>query len=289
MRKASPRPGPGLSTLAVITGAAGMLSAAALGAQRAPRADLTIVAGDFFFRAPRTAPGGRTTIRLRNLGPRFHHAVLLRLEPGESREAAVERVRRWAGDPDRPIPGTVSVGGPEGRMPSGDSFATVDLEPGEYLIACTIPIDDGAPHAARGMYAPLTVTAPPDAPTPRAPAPDIVVRMTDYAYTLSRERLRPGWRTLRVENAGRAEHIAEIAALKPGRRAADMLRWAEGGFRAAEEPKTTVGGSTRLAVGRASDVRIYFAPGRYVIFCMLHGPGDRQHLKLGMLKELTVE
>lgn len=143
-----------------------MPSVTALGAQRAPRADITIVAGDFFFRAPRTAPAGRTTIRLRNLGPGFHHAVLLRLEPGESREAAVERVRRWAGDPDRPIPGTVSVGGPEGRMPSGDSFTTVDLEPGEYLIVCTIPLDDGTPHAARGMYAPLSVTARRDAPAP---------------------------------------------------------------------------------------------------------------------------
>jgi len=184
----------------------------------------------------------------------------------------------------------VSIGGPEGRMPSGDSFATVDLESGEYLIICTIPLDDGTPHAAKGMYAPLTVTRRRNGPpAQRDLAPDLVVRMTDYAYTLSTDRLQAGWRTMRVHNDGPAEHIAEIGILKTGRSAGEMLQWANGGFRDAQNPKTTLGGSTRLAVGRSDDIRIYLAPGRYVFFCMLHGPGDRHHLKLGMLKELIVE
>jgi uncharacterized cupredoxin-like copper-binding protein len=269
--------------------AAGLLWVAALGAQHAPRADVTIVAGDFFFRAPRTVVGGRTTIRLRNLGPRFHHAVILQLRPGEARDSAVARAKAWVGDPDHAIPGTVSVGGPEGRMPTGDSFVTTDLAPGEYLIICTIPLSDGAPHASRGMYAPLTVTTRRAASLRNTPAPDLVVRMTEYAYTPSAGRLRSGWRTIRVENAGRAEHIAEVGVLKPGRSATDLLRWAEGGFRAEDEPKITVGGTTRLAPGRSSDVRLQLHPGHYVIFCMLHGPAGRQHLRLGMIKELTVE
>jgi uncharacterized cupredoxin-like copper-binding protein len=289
MRKVSGTVVPSRSARKASALAAGLLWAAGLGGQPAPHADVTIVAGDFFFRAPRTVVGGRTTIRLRNLGPRFHHAVLLQLGPGEARELAVARAKAWVGDPDRPIPGTVSVGGPEGRMPSGDSFITVELAPGEYLIVCTIPLSDGAPHASRGMYAPLTVTARRVASPQRASTPDLVIRMTEYAYTPSAERLRSGWRTIRVENAGRAEHIAEVAVLKPGRNATDLLRWAEGGFRAEDEPMTTVGGTTRLAPGRRSDVRLQLEKGRYVIFCMLHGPGGRQHLRLGMIRELTVE
>jgi hypothetical protein len=60
-----------------------------------------------------------------------------RLASPDSADAVIARLRDRV--TDRPIPGTTSIGGPEGRMPSGESYVTVDLEPGEYLIVCTIP------------------------------------------------------------------------------------------------------------------------------------------------------
>ena len=258
-------------------------------AQGAPVAQLSIEAGDFFFRAPRRVAAGWTTIRLRNLGSSFHHAVLLRLQPGESRAAALARVNARKGDPDLPIPGTTSIGGPEGRMPSGDSYATVDLAAGEYLIVCTIPTSDGSPHAAHGMFASLTVRpATVRSGARQPPTPDVVIRMGDYAYSLSDNRLEAGWRTLRIENTGPAEHIAELAILKSHKTLAGVLTWANSGFPRATEPMTTIGGSTRLALGQSSYVHVRLTSGRYVIFCMLHDQADRQHLKLGMLKEIVV-
>lgn len=259
---------------------------------RPPEADLTIEAHDFAFRAPRVVRPGRTTIRLINLGPTYHHAVLLRLASPDSADAVIARLRHWSNDPDLPIPGTTSVGGPEGHMPSGDSYVTVNLEPGEYLIACTIPLPGGAPHAARGMYLRLTVQPWAAANPRREPPlaePDMVIRATDYSYTLSTDRLESGWRTIRFHNAGAVEHIAEVAILKPGKTAASLLEWATNGFHPADAPKTTIGGSTRLATGRSSDIHIDLQPGRYVVFCMLHIPGGPPHVRLGMVKEFVVK
>lgn len=270
-----------------------MLPVQILHGQRGPTADLVVETADFSFRTPRSAAEGRTTIRLHNLGPSFHHVVLLRLRRGESRDAVLTRIQSRRGDPDAAIPGATSIGGPEGRMPSGDSYVTVDLAAGEYLIVCTIPADDGVPHAAKGMYVPLTVAARPPRAGSKSAAidsmrPDIVLRATDYSYTMSRDRVAPGWRLIRVENAGPAEHIAEIARLNAGKTASDALMWASRGFDGAP-PMTTVGGTTRLNVGGASLVWLNLAKGRYAIYCMLHGPGDRQHIRLGMIKELIVE
>lgn len=147
-------------------------------------------------------------------------------------------------------------------MPTGDSFATINLTPGQYLIVCTIPLKDGSPHAAKGMWAPLTVVPATSMRTrSQRPAADVNVRLTDYAYTISRDTLRAGWRVFRVENAGPAEHIAEIARLRDGRTAADMLEWADRNFAPSAEPKTTIAGSSRLSVGEVSYVRVELRPG----------------------------
>jgi hypothetical protein len=68
-----------------------------------------------------------------------------------------------------------------------------------------------------------------------------------------------------------------------------MFKWAAGDFAASAEPTVTIGGSTRVAVGGVSYVHAHLTPGRYVVFCMLNDASNRQHIKLGMLKEFTVQ
>lgn len=91
-----------------------------------------------------------------------------------------------------------------------------------------------------------------------------------------------------MENAGPSEHIAELARLKDGHTAADVLRWAAAGFPSVTEPTLTIGGSTRLSVGQASYIHVNLVPGRYVIYCMLNEARNRQHVTLGMLREFRV-
>jgi plastocyanin len=142
------------------------------------------------------------------------------------------------------------------------------------------------------MYRRLTVRPGAAANPGREPPlaePDMVIQATDYSYTLSTDRLESGWRTIRFHNAGAVEHIAEVALLKPGKTAAKLLEWVRNGLDPADSPKTTIGGSTRLATGRSSDIHIYVRPGRYVVFCMLHIPRGPQHVLVGMVKKFVVE
>jgi hypothetical protein len=196
-----------------------------------------------------------------------------------------------AGGLDAPIPGATSVGGAEGRRPTGDSYATIDLIPGEYLLICTIPMDDGTPHAAKGMHTSLLVKPAPNndrRPGTRSPRPDLTLTAFDYAYQGDTNHLHSGWRTIRLVNRGPAAHIAEIGRLAPGKTSADVLRWAQGGFKG-QPPMTPIGGTTRIPAGASSLFSVQLEKGRYAIYCRLLDAHDHEHVQLGMLRELIVE
>ena len=54
----------------------------------------------------------------------------------------------------------VDVGGPNSPMPGGESSATLDLEPGNYVLVCVIPaMTDGQPHFMKGMVKEIIVAA----------------------------------------------------------------------------------------------------------------------------------
>src|SRR2546430_2604485 len=112
--------------------------------------DMTIVARDFAFDAPDSVAAGVTTIHLHNNGPDIHHVMLARLDAGHT---AADLGKAFAAE--GPLPAWVTlVGGPNAPMPGGDSWATVDLMPGQYAIICVIPAPDGVPHFMKGMVRP---------------------------------------------------------------------------------------------------------------------------------------
>lgn len=258
-----------------------------------PHADFTLTAGDHYFRMPESVTAGWKTIRFHNAGSEFHHAVFLRVQNAAQADSALAALRDWREDVDRAVPHGVSVGGVEGSLeitpgkerPGADTYVTLNLEEGYYLVLCMIPGEDGL-HASRGMHARLRVTS---ARRVRGgafpPRPDAILRASDYSFQLMPQRLRAGWRLLEVMNLGPADHVADVARLRPGRKLADIVTPTDG---APDPEAAVVGGSTRMSPGRRSFVWLYLTPGTYVVTCPLRNAAHRMHVSMGMIATLQV-
>jgi hypothetical protein len=254
----------------------------------APHADFMVTAADFSFEIPREVPAGWRTVRFRNTGREFHHAVFLRVPDERAADSAVAALATWKEDWDRAVPGTVSIGGVESHFtdrPGEDTYAILDLRPGLYLVLCMIPSDRGL-HVTRGMHALLRVTAT-AAIGPPPPSPEARLHARDYAYRLTKNHFTPGWHLIEVSSDGPSEHVAEFARLKDGRHMSDVL--AAAGTPNADDPEaSTVGGTARLASGKRAFVWVHFSPGVYVVQCPLHTSAHRPHLRQGMITEFEV-
>lgn len=100
---------------------------------------------------PRTVRAGRARWRFENAGASWHLAFVGKLRPGRTYDEGVAYVRTHEGlDPFEP---TETVVGVHALTPGLANDVTLDLAPGEYVVAC--PIEG---HDRVGMVAPLTVT-----------------------------------------------------------------------------------------------------------------------------------
>jgi hypothetical protein len=238
---------------------------------------------DHGFAMPDTITSGPTTIRLVNDGPDFHHVWLIRLEEGGSVEALMTELAAH-----RPLPTwAVAVGGPNTPgVPGGETSATLDLEPGEYVVACVIPgMHDGELHVAKGMVRTLTVV--PAQRAARMPEAELVITLADYSYHLSRPVTR-GSQSIKVVNAAAQPHEVVVVKLEPGRTAHDFLTFLQ--QPAGAPPGTMIGGVTWLSQGESNVITLEFEEGDYALLCFVPDEGDGQlHLAHGMVREFRVE
>lgn len=252
---------------------------------------VTITATDYTFAAPDSVVAGLTTFRLLNAGREPHQAVVFGA-PGKSfaelEAAAVPRgsdVEWWRGilqmQPTFP-------GGPGVIMSGDSSIVTVDLAPGNYLIACFIPSPDGKWHVQKGMLRRLVVTAAPaGAAVAAEPKSDITVTLSDYAFTASTP-LTAGTHTIRIENSGPQIHELTIERLAPGKTLADFQRWLAGGMKGAPV-SMPVGGFTGPDKGKVGWLTVTLTPGTYLLTCYVPDTKDAApHLVHGMVKEVTI-
>lgn len=241
---------------------------------------LTVTAADFFFKAPASVPSGMTTIRLVNDGPELHHVQLVRIDEGHTLDELLDRVAAGELAPEW----VTYVGGPNTPAPGERSEATLYLAPGQYAMLCLIPSPDGVPHLMKGMVLPITVTpgSGSDVPT----SADVRMVLDNYSYGLSGE-IRPGRRTVRVENAAVQPHEVLFVQLAPGKSAHDMVSWIE--KPQGPPPGKPIGGTTLLGQGEVNFVKADFEPGVYALLCFVPDTGDgRPHVAHGMIREITV-
>lgn len=111
---------------------------------------------------PDTLPAGPASFELTNAGGEVHEIVFARKNPGVT-ESAAEIVAM----PEEQVETLITELGSVYADPGDSDYRVVDLEPGEYIMVCFVPVgltssDDlppaAAPHYTEGMVAEFTVT-----------------------------------------------------------------------------------------------------------------------------------
>lgn len=248
---------------------------------------VTVTTVDYAFQAPDTIAAGRTTLRLVNNGKDFHHIWLIKLEGGHTLPELVAATKtpgplpKWA----------VDVGGPNSPMPGGENSATLDLEPGKYVMVCVIPaMTDGQPHFMKGMMKELTVTARhgvEQAGKSVAPAPDVTMTLDDYTFNTSAP-ITSATKTIRIRNAAAQSHEVVIMKLDAGVTPEQFLQALE--KPQGPPPGRILGGVTGIARGRTIDLTATFTPGDYTLLCFVPDAKDgKPHIAHGMVKNFSVK
>jgi hypothetical protein len=242
-----------------------------------------VVARDFAFEAPASIPAGATTIQLTNEGKELHHAQLIKLEEGKTLKDLAQAVKT----PGPPPKWVKFVGGPNAVPQGKEANATSVLEPGRYALLCFVFGPDGVIHAAKGMVRELEVTGPVASAKETLPPADVTIRMVDYGYEPSAP-LKPGRRTIAVENAGPQPHELALLKIAPGKKVADFATWAEGGMKG-PPPAEPIGGVVFVDKGARATFTADLEPGTYGLMCFVPDAKDgKPHLAHGMMKEIKV-
>lgn len=120
-------------------------------------AQVEVAAVEYDFEdAPDRVDAGTVAFKMSNEGQEEHEMVLFARAEGETRsfQELVEL-------PEEETEGAVRFVGAAFAPPGGDGVVIADLEPGDYAMACFIPVggsEDGPPHVAEGMLAEFTVS-----------------------------------------------------------------------------------------------------------------------------------
>jgi hypothetical protein len=243
---------------------------------------VTYIARDYGFEGPAQIPAGVTMFRLDNQGKELHHLVIVRLDEGRTYDSLLAALRK----PGPPPPWMHFVGGPNAADPGTTSNATHRLAMGHYAIVCVIPSADGVPHMAKGMTAPLEVVAP-SGPPARDLAADVTIKLTDYAFELSKP-LEAGSQLVQVDNAGPQPHEVVVLRLAPGKTVKDIERWEKGGEKGAP-PVSAIGGIAPMEAKGSGLFTLDLTPGEYALVCFVpDGKDGKAHLMHGMVKPITV-
>jgi hypothetical protein len=225
-----------------------------------------------------------TRMSLTNEGQELHHQQLIKLPEGTSSEDLMAAFAQGPGAP--PPPGIESAGGVSVLAPGGSGTATLNLQPGNYVMICFVPNGEGVPHFALGMATPLTVTEA-TGPLAAEPDSDLTVDMFDFGFKLS-EPITAGTHTIEVTNSGPQDHEAFLVQLAPGATALDfMAAFAPGAE--GPPPGLPLGGFQSIANGGGGFFTANYAPGNYALVCFVEDVATgAPHAVLGMIEEFTV-
>lgn len=248
--------------------------------------EVIYIAKDYTFTGPDSLPAGMTTLRIENKGSDLHQIQIVRLTEGKTTadfEAALKA------DPmAMKLPGWVKFfGGPNGTVPGEANTATVNLEPGNYLITCLIPDQKGVAHAGLGMIKPLTVTTAANPVTADRKA-DGVVDSFDFSFSVSKP-FTVGKQTIKVVNKGTRAHEVQVIQLPPHAQIQDFGKYfLPDAKHDGPPPGKPIGGVSGIEKGAHAYFIADLTPGRYGLICFLTEAGQF-HFTKGMMMEFTVK
>ena len=243
----------------------------------------TVIAKEFAFVGPDSITAGWTTFRMKNEGTVLHHVAIARIDSGKTMtdvEAALK-------NPGPPPAWLVGVGGPNAPDPGAESNATLNLQPGQYVMLCFVDIPGNVPHFAKGMVHPLVVTAA-SGSTGTEPTADATITLADYSFAVD-GKLTAGKHTIKVLDNGPQEHEVEIVRLAPGKTMKDFGAWAV--KKEGPPPASALGGVVGISkAAGANYFDVDLTPGNYALLCFIPDAKDgKAHIEHGMVKEFRVE
>ncbi len=268
-------------------GAPGTPASAASQASFDPTTHVAVVhAKDFAFDAPDSITAGWTTFHLVNDGPNIHHIQIVRLDSGKTATDLQAAMK----NPGPPPSWMIFAGGPNAPNPHATADASVNLQPGNYVLLCLVDIPNKEPHFAKGMVRPLKVTAAAGAPAPE-PTADATVTLSDYAFAV-KGALAAGKHTIKIVNSGPQVHEVELVRLAPGKTMKDFGEYMEKAYKGQADgppPADALGGVAAEPNGGAAYFTADLTPGNYVLLCFVPDAKDgKPHLEHGMVKEFKV-
>jgi uncharacterized cupredoxin-like copper-binding protein len=265
-------------------------AAASLGSFDPATHTAVVHAKDFAFDAPDSITAGWTTFHLVNDGPNLHHVQIVRLDSGKTAAdfgAAMEASAKSHAPPPNWI---VFYGGPNAPNPKGEANATLDMQPGNYVLICFVDIPDHVPHFTKGMVHPLKVT-PTTGAAAAEPTADVTVTLTDYAFT-AQGPLTAGKHTFKIVNKGPQPHEIEVLRLAPGKTMKDVTEFMDkmyAGKADGPPPLDALGGIASDMPGMTQYFTADLTPGNYVLLCFVPDAKDgKAHMEHGMVKEFKV-
>jgi hypothetical protein len=143
----------------------------------------------------------------------MHMLRIFRLEDGKTYIDLMDAFRARA-----PRPWAENLGGPAFSFPPRTTNATLDLEPGNYALACVVGSareDQTRNHVLQGMVRPFTV-GPATGPKATAPRPDLVIRIVKDGTADLSAPIKAGRQIINVENTTTADHELTFFRLVKG-------------------------------------------------------------------------
>lgn len=263
-----------LMVTAISTAIAGACARADVRGRPSSALDVVVRTGSIV--APDTITAGWSRFRVTEDGD-GHIVVLFRLSDSARAIGMPAVIAALDSAPATPA-FLAAMGGPE----VGDSGeVTIQLSPGDYLLACVTRGADGHRHLAAHETRPVTVGVPGNDSPRSPPRATVDVDMRDFAY-VGADTWPAGRQTLHVRNEGAQDHQLRIVRLNDG---ATLGSWVAG----EGKDGRAIAGVARLAAGRSAFLMVDLPPGTYVLSCLVTDPASgRMHVELGMLREVHV-
>lgn len=223
---------------------------------------------------PAEIPSGFVRVSATNTGTLTHHLILGRIHDGTTFEGLMQT---FATDPMAAEGMIDFYGGPNGVDPGSTISTEMNLVAGNYIALCVIPGADGTPHAAMGMFAPVTVTDGADAADLAQVDVEATIALSEYDFTVT-----PGFdgqgRVLVTNNGSQAHEVAVVRIGEGG--SLDEFKSTLIADPATLDPAVAArytesgGGIAPIAPGMSAIVEFDLAEGDYAFICFVTDTGD---------------
>jgi hypothetical protein len=253
---------------AVTTGSVASGTTAASGSATTGAAGQTLVieATEYAFKTLGSIPAGVTTVQLRNLGKENHEAQFVRLNQGVSIDQLLAALQQAGNGPAPDI--FTYEGGPAEIVPNRTSEVILNFREGQYALLCFVAAPDKQPHAAKGMYLPITVTAASGATT-AIPTGSGAIALGSGAIGLP-DTLPAGRSTFRLTNQSQSPRALFVGNIPADKTVADLQQ-------ALADPNgpppwfQANGGMDGIGPGSTSAVVLNLTPGKYAVVDVAFG------------------